>query len=684
MRNFFKILLGFTVLVLIAGFVLLSRINTDRNKQAISAAVLESTGYQLTIGGNLSLDLFPIFGFSLSDVRLKNPAYPQELGSASQVVLRVELAPLLNRSLKVQEIIADNFHINYFIDSDGRALWSVNDSSSPSASTNVDSTSPSTDAADSNVELSIDQLQIRNASIDFQDSFRGTRYRLDQMNLLSRNSNLNGQPFDVEISFNYENNGMSAPVPINLQSEIDVDIATGDLALRHFRASINPMMVTGAITLASLNTTPTYSAQLSADAFDVIALLQSLGVVEMELGPEPGITADRDLAFDLDFSGNSEQASLNSLLINFASTQIEADANVRMATEFAPMNVSYNLSAGAIDLSPFFPEEEATEVDQESADETLTQANSRINSAAQYQPETELPVDLISDITVLGSASIESILINDIRFDDINLFINVEDRVLDIEMPPLSAFEGSIQATARLNVQQSSPTFEATANASALNLVDLAPSLSRFSTVSGFLSTESTYTAHGRTTSDIMNTLSGNTAFTLTESSVDIGVIKQIFTAIAALSPTGEAIQQWPDVIRFNEMSGYHLLDNGFKASQEIKLRMDNFDISGNGGFDLDVGTFDYDMAFTVLGEPYTQTIPINELYHDVSWPVDCNAPFSESANRYCRPDFTRVREIFAQIGTNAVRSQLEDVITDQLPARLQDSARDLLRNIFN
>ena len=270
------------------------------------------------------------------------------------------------------------------------------------------------------------------------------------------------------------------------------------------------------------------------------------------------------------------------------------------------------------------------------------------------------------------------------RFDDINLFTNVEDGVLDVEMPPLSAFEGNVQATVRLNTQQAQPTLELSATSADINLVNLAPSLSRFNTVTGFLNTESTYTAQGRTASDITDSLSGNTAFTIAENSVDIGVIKQVFTAIAALSPTGEAIQQWPDVIRFNEMSGYHLLDDGFAANQEMKLRMDNFDISGTGGFDLDAGTFDYDMMFTVLGEPYIQTIPINELYHNVSWPVDCSATFNESVNRYCRPDFTRVREIFTQIGSNAVRGRLEEAITDQLPTELQDSARGLLRNIFN
>ena len=181
-----------------------------------------------------------------------------------------------------------------------------------------------------------------------------------------------------------------------------------------------------------------------------------------------------------------------------------------------------------------------------------------------------------------------------------------------------------------------------------------------------------------------MNSISGSTGFEITENSVDIGVIKQVFTAVAALSPGGDAIQQWPDVIQFAEFAGYILMEEGIKEGQQVKLRMDNFDITGTGGIDIDAGNFNYDLLFTVLGEPYAQTIQIDELYHDVSWPVQCSAAFSEDVSQYCGPDFTQVRTIFSQIGGNAIRSRLNEVLTDQLPTELQDSARGLLRNLFD
>jgi uncharacterized protein involved in outer membrane biogenesis len=269
-------------------------------------------------------------------------------------------------------------------------------------------------------------------------------------------------------------------------------------------------------------------------------------------------------------------------------------------------------------------------------------------------------------------------------FQDINIFTNVEDGVLDIEIQPTNAYGGGIQGAIRLDGRSTEALLSTQLSLNQLNIAEFFPLISRINSVTGQLNVEVDYTASGVTTNALIDSLSGSTTFSITENSVDIGVIKQVFTAIAALSPTGEAIQQWPDVIQFGELSGYILLDNGIEENQQVKLRMDNFDVAGNGGINLEEGSFDYDLLFTVLGQPHVQTIPINELYHDVSWPVDCSAAFDAEVTRYCRPDFTQVREIFTQIGTNAARNRLEDVITDQVPDELKDAARGLLRNIFN
>lgn len=682
MKNLLKAVFVLLILVVVSGAILLSRVNSESNKLAIQDAARDATGYDLIIGGDLSLDLFPNIGLSLSDIRVRNPAYPQELASASSAVLKVDLASLLGGTIIVQEISAENFHANYFVQADGSNIWTIEEGGS-SAPTEPDNSATPASSGGAISDFSIDRLRIANASIDIQDQSQGLRYRIDNLNLDSTDTNLAGRPFSLDLQFDYENNGMSAPIPMNFHADVTSNLNSGDVSLENVRIGVTPMLLEGTISLASLNDSPTLNASFSASPFDVLGLLESLALREPSPDLDFALDSNRQLSFQVEIEGNAQQLSIPTLDMNFAGTAITADANVRFATELTPTNVSYNVIAGDIDLTPLFPEtaEPSSDADSESTEE---ESEASTNNPAQYQPETEIPADLIRSLSLLGSVSIDSITANDMRLDNISLFTNVEDGVLDVEFTPVEIFEGNVQGTVRIDARGTVPELQVSAAAQDLNLSNLAPSVSRFSTVTGYLQSESTYTAQGLTTSALLDSVSGNTAFSVTENSVDIGVIKQVFTAIAALSPRGEAIQQWPDVISFNAMSGYWLLSDGLDSDQELKLRMDNFDISGNGGLDLDAGSFDYDLLFTVLGEPFTQTIPINELYHDVPWPVDCSATFDDQVNRYCRPDFTRVREIFAQIGTNAVRSRLQDVITDQLPNELQDSARGLLRSIFN
>ena len=77
MRFFLRFLTLLVVLVVASGFLLVARINTESNKAVISEAVVAATGLELTIGGDLSLSLFPNLSLSLTDVRLRNPAFPQ-------------------------------------------------------------------------------------------------------------------------------------------------------------------------------------------------------------------------------------------------------------------------------------------------------------------------------------------------------------------------------------------------------------------------------------------------------------------------------------------------------------------------------------------------------------------------------------------------------------------------------
>ena len=114
-----------------------------------------------------------------------------------------------------------------------------------------------------------------------------------------------------------------------------------------------------------------------------------------------------------------------------------------------------------------------------------------------------------------------------------------------------------------------------------IDIVELVPMVAQLDSVTGKLNVEVDYSARGSTVNEMLASLSGSTSFTVTENSVDIGLIKQVFTAITALSPGGDTVQQWPDVIQFSELGGFVTFEDGIAANQQVNLRMDNLDISG-------------------------------------------------------------------------------------------------------
>lgn len=698
-----RLLLGLILLSIVAGVILLMSVNTDQNKAAIQAAVLSSTGYELTIAGDMDIAFFPTVGLTLNDVRLKNPASPQELASTTAALLQVDLRALISGEIFIRELSTDDFHINYFIDARGKSNWDVETPVfNSNNSNNTDSAAPATPptgqqinpaSVDTNsdiVSVSFERLRIDNASIDIQDLSQGLRYSVNNLNLASSNTNIDGNPFDVDVNFTFLNNGMTKPIAMGFRGDITADINAGNIDVQNISFNVTPMLLQGDLHIKGLNDDITFDGSVSSNDFDVFGLLETMGIRETESELDAtstlfSIAEKPQASVTANFSGDEFGIKIPELIARLSESRIEANAEIRFAANLLPANISYEVVSNQIDLSPFLDSEATADATTAASNgATVAEPNNTVAATPAAVTNTAIPIELLNSFNVFGSIAIESVVANDLLFTGINVFTNVEDGVLDIELQPVATFEGSVAGNIRVNGRNEEAVLSTQLVISQLNLANLAPSVSRLNAVTGNLDVEVDLTATGQTTNEMMDSLNGSTTFAITENSVDIGVIKQVFTAISALSPSGGTIEQWPDVIRFAQLGGFILLNNGLSENQQLNIRMDNFDVSGTGGINMQQQEFDYDLKFSVLGEPYLQTIQVDELYHDVSWPVECAAAFEDEVNQYCRPDFTQVREIFTQLGTNAVIDRLDEVITDQLPEEVGDGVRGLLRNLLN
>ncbi|MFT4863160.1 MAG: AsmA protein [Pseudohongiellaceae bacterium] len=670
-KTLIKFIASLVAIVVVLAAGLLFFIDTNQYRAALEAAVANSTGFELTIAGDLELKFFPALGLTLNDVRLRNPASSQELASTSAITLQVDRGSLINGEIKIQQFSADDFHVNYTVDEAGKSLWQIQ---------GLESAAEPDEAArgGTSVTASFDSIAISNASIDYQDLSTASRFSLSNVDLESSGANIDGRPFGLNLSYDFvtysADTGLASPVPMSFRSIISANLDQGEIDVREFNFTLTPVLLQGQIKIENLNTSPTVSGNLKSDQIDILALMDTLSLSDEPNNLSTTARPPR-LSLSTSFNGNENQIVLSQFTGRLGETQFDGDASIRLATEFTPINISYNLSSTALDLTPFMAIGQAP-----------TPASQTPNtSLAGQATDTVLPIELLSSFDLIGSVAIESIKFDEFLFESVNAYTNIESSVLDIELQPVTAFGGTIAGNLRVDGRSAEAPMTTQLNLSRLNLVELAPSVSRLNSATGRLNSVSSYSANAATVNTLTNTLSGSTQFAIADNSVDITLLKQIFTTISALSPAGGSrVQSWPNTVQFRELAGNIVVNNGISEGQLLNLKMDNFVMDGTGGVNLDEGSFDYQMAFTLLGPPELQTFPIGDLYHGVQWPIICSSTFDSTVSQYCNPDFTRVREIFTQIGANALRNGLQEKITEQVPEELKDTARGLLRNILN
>lgn len=650
------------VLALVLAFYL---IDPNRYKPAIENVFEKSTGIELNVAGDITWTFNPVFGLSISDLRLSNPASPAELASLSHISIKVEPRALLDGRLQMQEFIAQDLHINWIVDAEGNGNWPLptNDSAAQPVVASNDSDTP--------ISATIEQITIRNASLAIQDSQLGINTNFDNLNFNSRNTNLENRPFPFDLGFEVTDNIADQNANISIASTATVDLSRGDVRLDDLQIKLNPLQLSGNIAITDINNALGFSGSLNSNTF---TLSDFLDVYVREAPASAALgeynTDEDQFNLALEFNGNAQQINIPALTVALDDMRVELDAEYRIANTAGLANLRYNLNANALDLNRY----------TSPAAEVATEGES-VAAAVTPVQDTELPIELLQSMNVQASHSIESLAVAGYQFGAINAQIGVQDGVLNFDLRPVPFYEGQITTTVSFDTRPNPASLTAMNSLQNVNVAGLAQALPLAEFAQGRLNLESVHTLRGRTVNQLLDSVSGTTSFSLNDNTIDIGIVKQLFSSISVLSPagTGDLAQQWPDTVSFSNFAGHLILAQGLAENQEVKITMDNFEIAATGGIDLPAESFNYNATLTVFGEPAPQTIPVGELYQGVGWPVVCDARFDADFSEYCGPDFGRVRDLFVEISRNAVQRRVQDAVTERVPEELQDAARGLL-----
>ncbi|MDP3517539.1 MAG: AsmA family protein [Pseudohongiella sp.] len=660
MSKLLKILIiavaGIVVLAVGLVVVLLTVIDPNRYRSALENTVAQQSGLQLQIAGDMGWTFRPVFGLSIQDVRLRNPDSPQELASFSTISLRVDPAGLFRSELNIEEFLAENLHINWIVDSQGQSNW-------PAAGSDNAAVVVEPGSAELPIAVNIRQIRISNASLSVQNLQNGTNMTVQNINLVSSDTNLENRPFALSLLMELVDYAGNGNLSLAMETTAKVDYNAATLALDALKLDLSPLSLSGNLAVTNFLTDPSWNVNLRSNTFPLPHLLANFVSSDESALPPPNqqqLTIHQLMA-----NGDASGLRLETLELGLGGAQedrVSLEGDINYAQTNRPLRIGYELSSAALDLDAWLPP--APEVTEE--------------DPAEPAPDIELPMDLLRSMNVRGAHSINSLTLAGLQFSPLQFGLVLENGQLNLDTQSVGFYGGDLDMTVRLNARNSPAQLAMTSELSNINAATLSADMPRLNFFTGRFDLNTTHVMSGNSVNALMDSITGSSRVQLSESSVNIAMLKQVFSAISVLSPSGDMASAWPDVVQINNTEAVLNFSNGINSGQEFAMRLDNFDIAGTGGINLQEGSFDYQLAFTVLGEPAPQSIRVNENYQNVAWPIRCDAAFTDSPVRYCSPDLQRVREVFAQIARGEIERRATDVIGEQV-----DRVRDRLRNLL-
>lgn len=649
---------GVAIVTLFASliYVLITAFDPNRYRAVLEQSVANQFGLRLQIAGDMNWTFRPTFGLSLHDVRLSYPDSPQELASATTISLRVDPAGLLRSELNIEEFLAEDLHINWIVDSQGQGNWPA-----PGADNAPVIVEPG--SAELPMAVNIRQIRVNNARLSVQNLQSGMSMSIRDINLLSRDSNMQNRPFPVTLSLNLVDDAAASNLAFSLETTASFDGSGGRLALDDLALSLSPLLLSGSVLFENLNTDPVWQANLRSNTFPLPHLLANFFVTDETTLPPPNqqqLTIHQLIA-----SGDTNGFRLESVELEPGGQpggRVSLNADVMYATGNRPPRINYQLSSAGLDLDAWRPPASAEPAE----------------AASTTPPDIELPIELLNRFNVQSTHSLNLLRVAGMQISPLQFTLSLENGLLNLDSRSTGFYGGNLELAVRLNSRNSPAQVAVTSELSNINAASLSADKPQLDFFTGQFDLNTTHIMSGNSVNALLDSITGSSRGQLTNSAVDISLLKQVFSAISVLSPSGDMASAWPDVVQINTTEAVLNFSNGLASGQEFALRLDNFEIAGTGGINRQQGRFDYQLGFTILGEPALQTIAINESYRDIAWPIRCNAAFTDSPARYCSPDLQQVRDMFAQIARGEIERRATDAVGEQV-----DRVRERLRNLL-
>ena len=521
-----------------------------------------------------------------------------------------------------------------------------------------------------NIDLSSNRLpvgsvEVRDATILLAELAPNTfPIQLKRFNAKVNNFSLTGQRFTVEASAQvFSGLALDLDAAIALQMDANNGVIN-EVAVSDLDASIDGMKITGQFN--ARNNFATAQGSLSSNSFDLQQLIKTIGLSFPLVKLSTMASKDALTAVSWNSSFNADMNGLSTF-----NTQLDIDnqvLSIASKVDHSINNLYMRVSGEQFDISHYL----------------AADSNSNEQNAALFAP-LAVPFALW-----LGRSQMELSLgkLKLPDFDADNIYINLfgNQKVLRLSSFNSDIFGGQANATGRLDMRSSTPSFNLQTSLSNIDLQVALPAIADSSDISGLLSLEATIQSAGNNSDAIIRELRGGGEITIVDPAYAAINAEEMFCNAAALLGSVDSRNSWPKGTQFETLTGNYQLAGGKLLFSDMKTATGNIAIAARGSVRLAEKRYSL-IADTRVNGTTTSALgcSVNKRLQNRSLPFICTGSFEQDGTTSCKPDEKLIRDllkgsIYEQLGEQLFKTP---VTTDGDKEQQSDPLKSLLKGIF-
>jgi len=582
-----KLAFGIVILLLLviaAALVAPFVVPTDAYKAKLIAAVKESTGRDLKIGGPISFSLLPQITLSAQDVSFANApgGIAHNMVQLKSMALKLKLLPLLTGTVAVDSLVLTDPAVALEIDKSGRANW---DFSPPGAAPAAPGAPASSSAGNPGGGLSVlsslrlGQILLQNGEVSYADQRSEKRWDAGAINLTLSMADP-GSPLSAEGSAMW--NG--APINFALSLANPGAFAGGAASDISVKLASNPFNLdfTGS---GAVGPAMKFSGAVDLAVPSVRELAKWAGSPISMAGSGLGPLAVKSR---VDVAGSSYAFSDAEISVD----AIKAKGAVAINTAHAKPYAKGHLDVETLDLNPYL-----------AAETPAAQAGAGAGGADHAAQKTQTgwstdPIDL-SALTLADAdfaLSATAIRYREISVGPSALAVHLKNGVLEAYLSEIALYQGTGQGKVVIDGAGAVPAITESFALKGVDVQKLLQDAAAVSLISGTGSLEMSVSGHGKSQRDIIAGLSGKGSLALDKGALKgVDLLAKVKNAAASL--TGGSSQT-----DFSTLTATYTIANGILKNSDLKMTSSGWPTTGAGTVDLVQRRVDYKLTPKLAG----------------------------------------------------------------------------------